>query len=396
MATPTVVLVSTAPQTLRIFLGRQIEGLTAAGFSIHAVSSPGIHLEALHRETGIGISAVPMKRAISPLSDCLAIFRLWRILSRIRPEIVQTHTPKAGLIAIVSATFALIPVRIYTVNGLVWESTNGFRRSLLISADRIAAAMATTVLCVSHSVRQQVLNARLCGASKARVLGNGGSHGVDTERFSPALHSRSSSREELGIRSGGLVFGFVGRFVPDKGFGSLVLSWAKVRTVLSGATLLLVGEREQSHPIDQSAWEAVTSDPSLVVTSAEPARMPAVYAAMDVLLLPTRREGLPNVVLEASAMGVPVIATRVTGCVDAVRNEVTGLLIDPDSSEALTAAMLRLANDSELRLRLGRGGRKFVSQEFSEQAVTSRLIHEYRELLNLPGPDKENPKCTQG
>jgi glycosyltransferase involved in cell wall biosynthesis len=326
-----------------------------------------------------------MQRRISPIRDCIGIWRLTWILLKIKPDIVQTHTPKAGLLGMIASVASGVPVRIFTVNGLVWETVGGWRGTLLHYSDRIAAALATRVLCVSNSVRELMLAKRSCRPEKAAVLGSGGSHGVDLHHFDPKRFSpeqRRQFREQNRLPAGGFVLGFVGRFVPDKGIETLLKAWRALRTRLPGAALLLVGERESSHPIAESLWAEIANDPRISVTRGFPGQMPEIYSTIDVLVLPTLREGLPGVLLEAGAMEIPVVATRATGCIDAVLDGETGVLVRVDSADELAAAILNLAGREDFRGTLGVRARKHIAANFSEQTVSVRLADAYWQLLS--------------
>ncbi len=380
---PRAVLITTVPQTLGFFT-QQIRDLKDAGFHVEAISSPGPALEAYREEVDIPLHAVEMNRSISPLADCRAIFRLARKLRQIRPEIVQTHTPKAGLLGMMAALAVGVPIRIYTVNGLVWETRQGWRGQLLRMAERVAAMASTRVLCVSASVRLAMLSRAICPAGKAAVLGYGGSHGVDLAKFDPTRYSAESRRQtriRLGLRENSLVIGFVGRFVIDKGIDTLVAAWRTVRESLPEAQLFLAGARENCHPIPDALWSEITNDPGIVLTTGFVGEMPEVYSALDILVLPTLREGLPNVLLEAGAMEVPVVATNATGCVDVVRDNESGILVDIGDGPQLAAALLRMGSNVELRSRIAQKARENVLANFSENEVSARLIEEYRRLL---------------
>lgn len=382
---PRAVLITTVPQTIRLFLAQQIRDLEDAGFELYAISSPGSDLEICRAELGIPFDAVSMKRSISPLEDCVAIWHLTRKLRRIKPQIVQTHTPKAGLLGMIASVAVGVPIRIYTVNGLVWESVVGWRGVLLRYADRISAVLATRILCVSNSVRNVILAKRICGPQQAGVLGHGGSHGVDLQKFDPKQFSwehRRQVRERHGLPASGLVLGFIGRFVPDKGFETLLEAWRQLRPQLPGAVLLLVGERESSHPIAESLWAEVTNDPRITLAHAVPDEMPEIYSTIDMLILPTLREGLPNVLLEAAAMEIPVVATRATGCIDVVLDGETGILVPIGDSDRLATVIVGMAANSGLRRELGEAARKHIGVNFSERSVSIRLVDEYRRLLS--------------
>jgi glycosyltransferase involved in cell wall biosynthesis len=186
------------------------------------------------------------------------------------------------------------------------------------------------------------------------------------------------------------VLGFVGRLVRDKGIGTLLEAWRQVRVQLPGAVLLLVGEREPSHPIAESLWAEVTNDPRIIVATASPDQMPEIYSMIDVLILPTLREGLPNVLLEAGAMEVPVVATRATGCIDVVEDGATGILVEIGNSATLAAAIEQMAASETVRRGMALAAKRNVARYFSEQKVSAQLMEEYGRLLAVIAP-KQRP-----
>jgi lipopolysaccharide/colanic/teichoic acid biosynthesis glycosyltransferase/glycosyltransferase involved in cell wall biosynthesis len=375
-----VVVATTSPLALWNFFRAQARHLGEAGFEVHAVSAPGELLERFHRETGVPVHAVAWRRQVAPGADLLALARILALLLRLRPAIVQTHTPKAGLLGMIASRLAGVPRRIYTINGLVLATRRGWRRLLLAAAERISCRLATEVLAVSPSLAAEVAALGLCAPGKLRTLGHGGSHGVDLERFDPARWrgARERTRDRLEIPRDAAVIGYVGRVVRDKGIGDLAAAWRRLRETHPGARLVVCGDFEEHGAIEAGVRAALESDARVHITREAAAGMPAVYAALDVLVLPTYREGLPNVALEAAAMELPVVATRVAGCVDAIADGETGLLVAPGDVEALASALARAIDDAGLRARLGRRARRLVAERFEERAVSARLVAMYR------------------
>jgi glycosyltransferase involved in cell wall biosynthesis len=379
-----IALITTAPEAIISFLGEQIRLLAARGYEVHTISSPGLerfpgheNLESHHHET-------TMRRPMRPVADVLSLYRLWLLLRQIRPDLVQTHTPKAGLLGMIAASVAGVPIRIYTVNGLPMRVQPLWGRLVLAVTERLACALATEVLCVSRSARRVLIGTGLCASSKCRVLGDGGSHGVDILKFSSDSHgaaSRSAIRMRYVIPEDALVLGYIGRIVPAKGINELALAWAMLREVFPQLRLLLCGYAEPDHPIDPILLERLRSDPRVHFTSGRVADMPPIFAALDINVLPTYCEGLPNVVLEASAMNVPTVATRVPGCVDTIRDGITGLLVKPKDPEALAVALRYLVENPKCRERMGIAARKFVSRRYPEDRISGLLMQRYQDLL---------------
>ena len=379
-----VVIIATAPEAVVAFLSRQITFLLGQGFDVYTITSPGIQqLLGQNKLDGV-MHEVPMVRTISPFSDIVALIKLWRLLSRIRPEIVQTRTPKAGLLGMMAAWLARVPIRIYTLDGLPILTQRFWVRLVLAVTDRLACALATEVLCVSRSVRRFMIASGFCRPNKARVLGGGSLQGIDTDRFSPSAHGsadRASVRTEYAIPQDALLIGYIGRLIPDKGIAELVTSWNIVREQFREARLLLCGYVERVHPIAPSLMEKLRSDPRVHFSEGRVADMPRIYAALDICVLPTYREGLSTVAVESGAMQVPIVATRVPGCIDVVRHGVTGLLVQPKNPQALAQALQLLLCSPKLREQMGIAARKLVSKRFSEARISQLLLEEYHGLL---------------
>ena len=226
-----LVHLTTVPGTL-VFLEGQIGFMKERGLDVSIVSSPGEELAAFGREQAVPVFGVSMARQITPLADLRSLHAIWRHFRRLKPDIVHSHTPKAGLLGTLSAWLAGVPVRIYNIHGLPYMTASGTRRALLRATEQISCALANRVLCVSHSIRQVAIIDGLCAADKVAVLRNGPINGVDAiGQFDPVrlTDERASTRDHYGIPAGALVLGFVGRVVRDKGVGELVEAWRALR-----------------------------------------------------------------------------------------------------------------------------------------------------------------------
>jgi glycosyltransferase involved in cell wall biosynthesis len=381
-----VVHVTTVPQTL-FFLAGQPAYFRERGVDFVAVSSPGAELDRFRSSERVRCFAVPMERRITPLRDLVALARLVRILRTLRPDVVDAHTPKGGLLGMVAAALARVPVRVYHVHGLPLLTASGARRLLLGATERAAALLATRVLYVSPSLAEAASAERLAPKSRMGVILGGSIGGVDaTGRFrAPTAEQRRAARSALGIPADALVVGFVGRLVRDKGIAELAHAWRLLRDEFPALRLLLVGAREPQDPVPAGATAALRGDPRVAEVGFD-LDVPKYFRAMDVLALPTHREGFGNVLLEAAAMSLPTVATQVTGCVDAVVDGVTGVLVPPRDPEALATALRAYLRDPALRERHGRAGRERALREFDRHRIWDALHAEYAKLLAAERP----------
>lgn len=382
----TVVHVTTVPLSLHTFLTGQARFIHELGFSVHAVSSGGPDLVRFARQEGVPVHVVEMTRRISPLRDLVALVRLWRAFRRIGPTIVHAHSPKGGLLGMLAAVLARVPVRIYHIRGLPHATAGGLRRIVLVASERVSSALAHRVLAVSPSMKQIAVRDAICPAEKIWIPLGGSGNGVDaTGRFRPAgAAARARVRAELGIPPEALVIGFVGRIGRDKGIVDLADAWTQLRGDSPRLHLLLVGGEEGEDPLPAEVTGQLRLDPRVRLTGAVPSTE-RMYGAMDVVALPSYREGMPNVALEAAAAALPIVATRIPGCVDAVQDGVTGTLVPPHDAGALRAALQRYLGDEALRLDHGAAGRRRVLAEFDQVAVWRAIAAEYGRLLQGHG-----------
>lgn len=296
----------------------------------------------------------------------------------------EFSTPKAGLLGNLAARFCGVPVRVYLLRGLRLETSTGLKRLLLLTAERVAAACAHYVVCNSQSLRAKALAVGIAPLDKLNLIGSGSSQGVDIERFSPGTER---IRKNLQIPRQAPVIGFVGRLTRDKGIPELIEAFDQIVAVVPNARLLLVGWFDESDDAVSEALRCRIANHSQIVCTGFVADTAQYYRAMDLMVLPTWREGFPNVVLEAAATGLPVVTTVSTGSRDAVIPEVTGLLIPAGYPEAITEAVIRLLRNPDDRFRMGRCARAWVIERFVNRHVLRLNVGFYQKLLRLPKRD---------
>ena len=377
---PPTILIGVTTQELCLILGARLRVLGRAGFHVVLVSGPGALLERTASRLGVESIALPMRRSIAPLADLLALVRLWWILGNLKPDLVEFSTPKAGLLGMIAARLRGVPRRVYLLRGLKLERSRGFKRWILLTAERVACSCAHVVLCNSNSLHAEALALSLAPQEKLLVLGEGSSNGVDVERFSPGP---SDVRGKFGIPLEASVVGFVGRLTRDKGLPELIQAFDRILVADPSAHLLLVGWFDAAEDaLDAVLRARILSHPRIHCTGFVSDAAP-YYRAMDVMVLPTWREGFPNVVLEAAATGIPVVTTESTGARDAVVAEVTGLLIPPGYPEAIFEAVVKLLRDPERRFYMGRAARAWVVEHYSEERVLALTANYYLSLLEV-------------
>ncbi len=362
---PHIVVGITNPQTCLTLTGR-LRALRESGFRVTLVSSPGDLLYSTAAREGVEFIAIPMRREIAPFADIVSLVRLWWLLLRLRPDVTEFSTPKAGLLGTLAAMLCGVPRRVYMLRGLKLETATGVKRLILLAAERLAATCAQVVLCNSESLRAEALALGVAPAEKLHLLGDGSSNGVNVQRFAPGP---SNVRERLGLPGDAPVVGFVGRLTRDKGVPELIEAFDAILEAEPEAHLLLVGWYDAAEDALSAAVRARIERHPRIHCTGFVAHTAPYFRAMDLMVLPTWREGFPNVVLEAAATGIAVVTTLCTGSRDSVVPEVTGLLIPPGYPKAISKAVITLLRDPERRMRMGQAARAWVVEHFIDRRV---------------------------
>jgi glycosyltransferase involved in cell wall biosynthesis len=379
---PRIVHVVTSDVSVGLMRG-QLHFLQEQGFDVTLISSPGKWLDQAGRRENVKAVAVPMAREIAPWKDLVSLWRLWRTLRALRPAIVNVGTPKAGLLGGCAAWLAGVPCRFYTLHGLRCETSRGLRRRLLVFTEHLACRFAHRIICVSRSLREKAIALGLTSAERIVVFRLGSCNGVNTSRFActpERVKEANKLRLKLGIPPQAPVLGFVGRLTRDKGISELVEAFLQLGNRFPDLRLLLVGPFEEGDKLSEKTRKHLETHPRIVLTGVVPDTAP-YYRLMDVLALASHREGFPSVVLEAYAAGIPVVAARATGLVDAVVDGETGLLFPIGDVAALVRCLERLLDDKAVAAKLASTGQELVNREFRQEIIWNALNEEYRRLL---------------
>ena len=376
-----IIRTSTVPGSLDTFCrGLLSELQQECGYEVVAVSSPGDRLDTLAAREGVRAVAVPMERHISPLKDLKSLWRLVRVFRRERPAMVHSMTPKAGLLSMMAAWICRVPVRLHTFTGLVFPTATGLTQKILVFTDRLTCACATHIVPEGEGVRNDLTSYRIT-AKTLKVLGHGNVRGIDLERFDPSLPEVRDAAAKI-RKEGVFTFIFIGRLVRDKGINELVSAFTELNREIPATRLILVGEQEpELDPLSPETLENISGCASIEAVGRLNDVRPWL-AASDALAFPSYREGFPNVVIEAGAMGLPSIVTEINGSREIVSHGVNGVIIPPRDRDALLAAMRNMIGQREDTAKMATAARPMVAGRFEQSFVRKCLKDYYKEILN--------------
>ena len=371
-----IIKASTVPVSLNVFCRDQLRELSQH-YEVVAVSSPGEDLDEVARREGVRTVSVSMQRHIAPMSDLVSLMRLIACFRREKPWMVHSMTPKAGLLCMMAAWVARVPRRVHTFTGLVWPTQRGAKRLLLKTMDRLLCACATHIVPEGQGVKRDIENGRIT-SKPMRVLANGNVRGIDLEHYS--LSPQIKAEAERLRCADKLTFVFVGRLVADKGINELVEAFDIVSRNRNDVRLVLVGGQETMlDPLADKTLATIEANENIVAVGQQSDVRPWLAAA-DVFVFPSYREGFPNVVIEAGAMGLPSIVTDINGSNEIVVVDQNGLIVPPRQVEPLVQAMTTLADDSKMRQAMASRARKMVADRYDCTLVRQALYDFYASI----------------
>ncbi|WP_347375006.1 glycosyltransferase family 4 protein [Aequorivita sp. Q41] len=379
-----LIRITTVPASLDILLEGQIEYMQNY-FEVCAISSDNNTLTALGKSKGYTTHHVEMTRKITPLSDLKAVYKLYKFFNKEKPFIVHTHTPKAGIVGMMAAWMANVPHRLHTVAGLPLMEATGPKRVLLNLIEKLTYSYATKVYPNSKGLFDFIISENLAKPTKLKIIGEGSSNGIDTQYFDPTpfVSMRNSLRQELAISQDDFVYVFVGRLVGDKGINELISAFQNLnsRPTSNLSKLVLVGPFEtELDPLKAETLLAIQANPNIVSVGFQRDVRP-YFAIADALVFPSYREGFPNVVMQAGAMGLPSIVSDINGCNEIIIPDVNGILIPSKSTKALEEAMRTILEDTNLYRELKNNARVQITSRFQRQQIWEALLLEYKSFL---------------
>lgn len=367
------------------FFSGNITFIHDRGMCIGICSPHGKRMDhALNTEKIDACFAIDMAREINPLHDVVSIFNLYRMMRKFKPTIVVAGGPKGAFLGMISSFLAGVPIRIYFCHGLRLETTRGIKRTILSCTEKLTCFLSHRIWSVSQSLEENIVSLGFTPKTKIRTILHGTANGIDLKRFhrtADQLFEQNRIRRELGWSEHDPVIGFIGRMTKDKGITELTKAFQRILSRYPSAKLLLVGPREAGDAVPEEVVTFLEKHPNVSMTGS--VDDPVVYyGLMDLLALPSYREGLPTVVLEASAMGVPTVGANCTGMVDALVDNETGIMVPVADDEKLAEGILRYLDDDELRLRHGNAGIDRIARDFYPPSIWRGYFDDLVELLH--------------
>lgn len=376
--------ITTVPISLKTLLKGQHRFMSKKGFEVIGVSSCGKELQDVEQNENVRVAILEMTRTISPFNDLKSLWEFYTLCKRERPTIVHSHTPKAGIVGMLGAKLAGVPVRLHTVAGLPLMEATGIKRSLLDFVEKLTYRCATKVYPNSTGLYDFILANNYTKKEKLKVIANGSSNGIDTQYFDSTLFSEVQKQElkqSLLLQPNDFVFIFVGRLVGDKGINELIEAFFKLPT--PNTKLLLVGPFESElDPLQPETLKVIKTHPNIISVGFQSDVRP-YFAVSDCLVFPSYREGFPNVVMQAGAMGLPSIVTDINGCNEIIVEGENGTIIPVKNVATLVDAMQKMIYDTSYYHHLRQNARPMIQSRYEQRVVWEALLEEYKRVLKF-------------
>ena len=377
-----IVRITTVPMSLKLLMRNQLKFMRDH-YEVVAVSSSGSDLQEVQKSQSVRTVAIEMTRKITPFKDLISVFKMYKFFKKEKPFIIHSHTPKAGLVAMLAGLFAGVPNRLHTVAGLPLMETKGLKRMVLIFVERLTYICSTKIYPNSFGLEKFILENHLAYQEKVKVLGNGSSNGIDTEYFKNNDDIEAEAKHfsiENKLTGEEFIYCFIGRVVKDKGVEELILVFDELSKSDNNIRLIIVGpfEKELDH-LSPEVELILEENKSIIHTGYQNDVRP--YLSMsDVFVFPSYREGFPNVVMQAGCFEIPCIVSDINGCNEIIQNGVNGLIIKPKSQTELREAMLKLHENDELRNEMSKRSRPIIEKKYKQEYVWDCILKEYKSM----------------
>jgi len=407
-----LIRITTVPISLDKLLEGQLSFMNKK-YQVIAVSSNALELEKIGKKEGVAVYSIALTRKITPLKDLMALLKLYWYLKKEQPFIVHTHTPKAGTVGMIAAKLAGVPIRLHTVAGLPLLETTGFKRKILNIVEKITYSCATKVYPNSKGLKEIIIENNFTNSTKLKVLANGSSNGIDTSFFNPQLVTqiqKETLSKQLGIQQEDFVFVFIGRLVGDKGINELIAAFKYLQSKFPSreglgvckkdqnsklktgnlsearpndcktARLLLVGPLETDlDPLRKNTLQEIEKNPNIISVGFQQDVRP-YFAISDCLVFPSYREGFPNVVMQAGAMGLPSIVSNINGCNEIIKEGENGWIIPVKDTAAILNTMENCLTNSEQFNKVKENARQLIVDRYEQKIVWDAILEEYKAL----------------
>lgn len=377
-----ILRITTVPISLAILLRGQLKYMNDH-YEVIGVSSNGKQMAQLEEQENIETHVIEMTRNISPLKDLKSAYKLYKFIKKEKPFLVHTHTPKAGTLGMLAARLARVPNRLHTVAGLPLLEATGAKRQLLNIVEKITYANATLILPNSRGLQKIIEDHKFTSDKKLKIIGKGSSNGIDTAYFNKSNVSVSQQNElkqKLGLSEGDFIFTFVGRLVADKGINELISAFSAISARNTKIKLLLVGAVEtELDPLDSNTLKEIELNHNIISVGWQ-SEVRQYFAIADSLVFPSYREGFPNAVLQASAMGLACIVTDINGCNEIITHKKNGLIIQPKSKDELQSAMQYLIDNPIETNRFAVSARPHIIENYKREFIWEELLNLYKSL----------------
>ena len=377
-----LIRVTTVPLSLDKLLSGQLQFMNVH-YEVIAVSSEKDYLERVGKKEKVRTFHLEMSRKITPISDLLAVVKLYFFLRKEKPFIVHTHTPKAGIVGMLASKLARVPHRLHTVAGLPLLEARGLKRKILDFVEKLTYSCATKVYPNSYGLLDIIKINNYCPVTKLKVIANGSSNGIDTEYFNPNFFSVTQNLElkkKMGISTSDFVFVFVGRLVADKGINEMVVAFKVVNEKYSNSKLLLVGDYESDlDPLQSLTLDQIQTIDAIITVGFQSDVRPYL-SITDALIFPSYREGFPNVVMQSGAMNLPAIVSNINGCNEIIVEGENGTIIPVKDTSAIIEKMESLMTDENYFKKIKSNAREMIVSRYEQKVVWEAILQEYRNL----------------